>query len=129
MSEICFNYAFFKFCFSSAPGLIVSCFSLGKSLRKVGQDSTVLLICITVFLSYLPEAGQYSCFFLYLKQVTVYLQAQVLRGRLQFKMDRTLNTGAVFMIISTFSNYYFPTIPPQCSPAYKSQKLLVGKLR
>ncbi|XP_048833291.1 hippocampus abundant transcript 1 protein-like [Brienomyrus brachyistius] len=39
------------------------------SLRKVGQDSTVLLICITVFLSYLPEAGQYSCFFLYLRQV------------------------------------------------------------
>ncbi|XP_054038130.1 hippocampus abundant transcript 1 protein-like isoform X3 [Rissa tridactyla] len=40
-----------------------------KSLRKVGQDSTVLLICITVFLSYLPEAGQYSSFFLYLRQV------------------------------------------------------------
>ncbi|KPP66335.1 hippocampus abundant transcript 1 protein-like [Scleropages formosus] len=39
------------------------------SLKKVGQDSTVLLICITVFLSYLPEAGQYSSFFLYLKQV------------------------------------------------------------
>eukprot|EP00064_Thunnus_orientalis_P006897 superscaffoldBa00000739_g6916 len=35
----------------------------------VGQDSTVLLICITVFLSYLPEAGQYSSFFLYLRQV------------------------------------------------------------
>ncbi|KAL0606693.1 putative uncharacterized protein CCDC28A-AS1 [Plecturocebus cupreus] len=28
------------------------------SLKKVGKDSTVLLICITVFLSYLPEAGQ-----------------------------------------------------------------------
>ncbi|TWW73668.1 Hippocampus abundant transcript 1 protein [Takifugu flavidus] len=41
------------------------------SLRKVGQDSTVLLICITVFLSYLPEAGQYSSFFLYLKQTLV----------------------------------------------------------
>ncbi|KAG8594645.1 hypothetical protein GDO81_001278 [Engystomops pustulosus] len=41
----------------------------GLSLRKVGQDSTVLLICITVFLSYLPEAGQYSSFFLYLRQV------------------------------------------------------------
>jgi hypothetical protein len=40
-----------------------------QSLRKVGQDSTVLLICITVFLSYLPEAGQYSSFFLYLRQV------------------------------------------------------------
>ncbi|XP_051972838.1 hippocampus abundant transcript 1 protein [Xyrauchen texanus] len=39
------------------------------SLRKVGQDTTVLLICITVFLSYLPEAGQYSSFFLYLRQV------------------------------------------------------------
>ncbi len=43
--------------------------SLLQSLRKVGQDSTVLLICITVFLSYLPEAGQYSSFFLYLRQV------------------------------------------------------------
>ncbi|KAG9350842.1 hypothetical protein JZ751_024731 [Albula glossodonta] len=41
------------------------------SLRKVGQDSTVLLICITVFLSYLPEAGQYSSFFLYLRQTVV----------------------------------------------------------
>ncbi|KAJ8287022.1 hypothetical protein GJAV_G00046100 [Gymnothorax javanicus] len=39
------------------------------SLRRVGKDSTVLLICITVFLSYLPEAGQYSSFFLYLRQV------------------------------------------------------------
>uniref|UniRef100_A0A8C5CF50 Hippocampus abundant transcript 1 protein n=1 Tax=Gadus morhua TaxID=8049 RepID=A0A8C5CF50_GADMO len=42
------------------------------SLRKVGQDSTVLLICITVFLSYLPEAGQYSSFFLYLRQVNTH---------------------------------------------------------
>ncbi|KAM9082822.1 hippocampus abundant transcript-like protein 1 isoform 2-T2 [Megaptera novaeangliae] len=41
----------------------------GWSLKKVGKDSTVLLICITVFLSYLPEAGQYSSFFLYLRQV------------------------------------------------------------
>uniref|UniRef100_A0A8C8LY51 Major facilitator superfamily (MFS) profile domain-containing protein n=1 Tax=Oncorhynchus tshawytscha TaxID=74940 RepID=A0A8C8LY51_ONCTS len=41
------------------------------SLRKVGQDSTVLLICITVFLSYLPEAGQYSSFFLYLRQTVI----------------------------------------------------------
>uniref|UniRef100_A0A8C5S2R8 Major facilitator superfamily domain containing 14B n=1 Tax=Laticauda laticaudata TaxID=8630 RepID=A0A8C5S2R8_LATLA len=40
------------------------------SLRKVGKDSTILLTCITVFLSYLPEAGQYSSFFLYLRQVS-----------------------------------------------------------
>lgn len=45
-------------------------FLLPQSLKKVGQDSVVLLICITVFLSYLPEAGQYSSFFLYLRQVT-----------------------------------------------------------
>lgn len=38
-------------------------------LKKVGKDPTVLLICITVFLSYLPEAGQYSSFFLYLRQI------------------------------------------------------------
>ncbi|KAM6302672.1 hippocampus abundant transcript-like protein 1 isoform 2-T2 [Podargus strigoides] len=42
------------------------------SLKKVRKDSVVLLICITVFLSYLPEAGQYSSFFLYLRQ-TVFL--------------------------------------------------------
>ncbi|NXG24451.1 MF14B protein, partial [Grallaria varia] len=39
------------------------------SLKKVRKDSAVLLICITVFLSYLPEAGQYSSFFLYLRQI------------------------------------------------------------
>uniref|UniRef100_A0A4W5MZJ4 Major facilitator superfamily (MFS) profile domain-containing protein n=1 Tax=Hucho hucho TaxID=62062 RepID=A0A4W5MZJ4_9TELE len=44
-----------------------------QSMRKVGKDPTVLLICITVFLSYLPEAGQYSSFFLYLRQVHIQL--------------------------------------------------------
>ncbi|KAG5883987.1 hypothetical protein JTB14_019969 [Gonioctena quinquepunctata] len=39
------------------------------SLRNVGKDPTILLLCITVFLSYLPEAGQYSCIFVYLKLV------------------------------------------------------------
>ncbi|XP_059729190.1 hippocampus abundant transcript-like protein 1 isoform X2 [Haemorhous mexicanus] len=39
------------------------------SLRKVRKDPTVLPICITVLFSYLPEAGQYSSFFLYLRQV------------------------------------------------------------
>uniref|UniRef100_A0A8C8K2K7 Major facilitator superfamily (MFS) profile domain-containing protein n=1 Tax=Oncorhynchus tshawytscha TaxID=74940 RepID=A0A8C8K2K7_ONCTS len=43
-----------------------------QSMRKVGKDPTVLLICITVFLSYLPEAGQYSSFFLYLRQVNIH---------------------------------------------------------
>lgn len=26
-----------------------------------------MMLCVTVFLSYLPEAGQYSCIFVYLK--------------------------------------------------------------
>uniref|UniRef100_A0AAR2K254 Major facilitator superfamily domain containing 14B n=1 Tax=Pygocentrus nattereri TaxID=42514 RepID=A0AAR2K254_PYGNA len=47
------------------------------SLRKVGKDTTVLLICVTVFLSYLPEAGQYSSFFLYLRQVINFSSAEI----------------------------------------------------
>ncbi|XP_062854373.1 hippocampus abundant transcript-like protein 1 [Trichomycterus rosablanca] len=47
------------------------------SLRKVGKDTTVLLICVTVFLSYLPEAGQYSSFFLYLRQVINFSSAAI----------------------------------------------------
>nr|CAG4647755.1 EOG090X033O [Moina brachiata] len=39
------------------------------ALKKVGKDRTILMLCVTVFLSYLPEAGQYSCFFVYLKLV------------------------------------------------------------
>jgi predicted MFS family arabinose efflux permease len=39
------------------------------SLRKVGKDRMILMLCIAVFLSYLPEAGQYSCFFVYLRLV------------------------------------------------------------
>uniref|UniRef100_H2YPS6 Major facilitator superfamily (MFS) profile domain-containing protein n=1 Tax=Ciona savignyi TaxID=51511 RepID=H2YPS6_CIOSA len=39
------------------------------SLRKLGQDKNLLLACTAVFLSYLPEAGQYSCIVLYLRHV------------------------------------------------------------
>lgn len=41
-----------------------------QALKKIGQDRTVLLLCLAVFLSYLPEAGQYSCFFVYLRLVS-----------------------------------------------------------
>jgi len=40
-----------------------------QALRKVGRDHTIMMLCFTVFLSYLPEAGQYSCFFVYLRLV------------------------------------------------------------
>ena len=39
------------------------------SMRRIWKDKTILMLCVTVFLSYLPEAGQYSCFFVYLRLV------------------------------------------------------------
>ena len=42
-----------------------------QSLRKASMDKKLLRLCVMVFLSYLPEAGQYSCFFLYLRQVSI----------------------------------------------------------
>jgi hypothetical protein len=51
--------------------IFVSFFHGGQALRKVGKDHTILMLCVTVFLSYLPEAGQYSCIFVYLKLVSL----------------------------------------------------------
>jgi predicted MFS family arabinose efflux permease len=48
-----------------------------SSLRKAGNDTRLLLLSIMVFLSYLPEAGQYSCFFLYLRQVIGFSLSEV----------------------------------------------------
>ncbi|XP_025424365.1 hippocampus abundant transcript 1 protein [Sipha flava] len=39
------------------------------ALRMVGRDRTILILCLTVFLSYLPEAGEYSSLFVYLRLV------------------------------------------------------------
>ncbi|XP_077980890.1 hippocampus abundant transcript 1 protein-like [Glandiceps talaboti] len=65
-----------------------------QSLRKVGQDHTVLLLCVTVFLSYLPEAGQYSCMFLYLKQV------------MKFSAEDIAAFIAVIGVLSVFAQTY-----------------------
>lgn len=46
--------------------LVCVCF---QALRKIGQDFLILMLCVTVFLSYLPEAGEYSSFFVYLRLV------------------------------------------------------------
>ena len=42
----------------------------------MSKDRNVLLISVSVFLSYLPEAGQYSCFFVYLRLVSHQLDVQ-----------------------------------------------------
>ncbi|CAI8045628.1 Hippocampus abundant transcript 1 protein [Geodia barretti] len=47
------------------------------ALRKATTDWRLLHLSVVVFLSYLPEAGQYSCFFLYLKQVLASLMYAV----------------------------------------------------
>ncbi|XP_023325863.1 hippocampus abundant transcript 1 protein [Eurytemora carolleeae] len=56
-------------CKPTSRGLTLEQVDPFSSLRKMWKDSTVLMLCITVFLSYLPEAGQYSCFFVYLRLV------------------------------------------------------------
>ncbi len=47
------------------------------ALRKAGKDRMIFTLCISVFLSYLPEAGQYSCFFVYLKLIIGFSQSEV----------------------------------------------------
>ncbi len=41
-----------------------------QALRHMSQDRLTLIVCMTTFLSYLPEAGEYSCFFVYLRLVS-----------------------------------------------------------
>lgn len=40
------------------------------ALKVISHDWTVLQLSLVVFLSNLPEAGQFSCFFVYLKLVS-----------------------------------------------------------
>eukprot|EP00117_Sycon_ciliatum_P039074 scpid53156/ scgid28931/ Hippocampus abundant transcript-like protein 1 len=48
-----------------------------RTLRKATKDKGLLTICVMVFLSYLPEAGQYSCFFVYLSKVIGFSRKEV----------------------------------------------------
>ncbi|KAK3763628.1 hypothetical protein RRG08_057048 [Elysia crispata] len=47
------------------------------ALKKVGQDLLILLLCVTVFLSYLPEAGEYSSIFVYLRLMMNFSKEEV----------------------------------------------------
>lgn len=48
-----------------------------QALRRAGLDHTILMQCVAVFLSYLPEAGQYSCIFVYLRLKMGFSSGQV----------------------------------------------------
>ena len=56
-------------CKPSSRGLTLEQVDPFSALWKIWKDKTILMLCVTVFLSYLPEAGQYSCFFVYLRLV------------------------------------------------------------
>ncbi|KAM3171093.1 hypothetical protein ACTXT7_017311, partial [Hymenolepis weldensis] len=48
-----------------------------QALRHISRDRVTLLVCMTTFLSYLPEAGEYSCFFVYLRLVMNFTEENV----------------------------------------------------
>ncbi|CAF1262533.1 unnamed protein product [Rotaria sordida] len=47
------------------------------ALRNITHDRFIYLICLIVLLSYLPEAGQYSCFFVYLRLMLGFSEDEV----------------------------------------------------
>lgn len=80
-----------------------------QSLRRVGKDTTVLLICVTVFLSYLPEAGQYSSFFLYLRQVRHTHTYLYLASCDDYILDTVLSLARWFSNCSSPSHSWYGT--------------------
>ncbi|CAF3121053.1 unnamed protein product [Rotaria socialis] len=47
------------------------------ALRNITHDRFIYLVCFIVLLSYLPEAGQYSCFFVYLRLMLGFSEDEV----------------------------------------------------
>lgn len=55
-----------------------------QTLRLAFEDKTVMKLALVVFLSYLPEAGQFSCFFVYLKLVS-FLHSEICNPMISFR--------------------------------------------
>eukprot|EP00096_Caligus_rogercresseyi_P010192 TRINITY_DN3621_c0_g2_i1.p1 TRINITY_DN3621_c0_g2~~TRINITY_DN3621_c0_g2_i1.p1 ORF type:complete len:526 (+),score=162.18 TRINITY_DN3621_c0_g2_i1:410-1987(+) len=76
-----------------------------QALRKMSKDKTVLMICVTVFLSYLPEAGQYSCFFVYLRLVMNFSREEVALFIATIGILSVIaQTGLLTMLMKTLGN-------------------------
>jgi predicted MFS family arabinose efflux permease len=73
-----------------------------KSLKNVFSDRTLALLCLTVFLSYLPEAGQYSCFFVFLKLVIGFSQQSIAYFIAYIGIMSCLAQSAVLALIIKF---------------------------
>ncbi|XP_025111607.1 hippocampus abundant transcript 1 protein-like isoform X1 [Pomacea canaliculata] len=72
------------------------------ALRKVSQDQLILLLCTTVFLSYLPEAGEYSSIFVYLRLVMEFTKENVAS---YIAMVGVLSVLAQTLILSLLMKY------------------------
>ncbi|KAF7257211.1 hypothetical protein EG68_05837 [Paragonimus skrjabini miyazakii] len=75
------------------------------ALRKVSNDYLVLIVCITTFFSYLPEAGQYSCFFVYLRLVMGFSEENV---ALFIAVGGILSCIAQTLFLNLLNNYVGP---------------------
>jgi MFS family permease len=82
-----------------------------QTLRIVAEDRTVLKLAGVVFLSYLPEAGQFSCFFVYLKLVVGFTpEAVAAYIALVGILSVFAQTGVLLMITKTFGPKHTITI-------------------
>ena len=91
-------------------------------MRRIWKDQTILMLCVTVFLSYLPEAGQYSCFFVYLRLVMDF--SKVFRNF--FGCDKTYSKYKD-LLLTFLQNYHFTAIIlGGCCNVYRSGRNLVS---
>ncbi|KAL8586789.1 Hippocampus abundant transcript 1 protein [Nucella lapillus] len=72
------------------------------ALRKVSHDQLILLLSMAVFLSYLPEAGEYSSIFVYLKLVLDFSRENVAS---YIAMVGVLSVLAQTLILSVLMKY------------------------
>ncbi|EDV23032.1 uncharacterized protein TRIADDRAFT_28065, partial [Trichoplax adhaerens] len=73
------------------------------SLKVAAKDPKLLFMCVMVFLSYLPEAGEYSCIFLYLRQVIGLPSSQV---AILVGVTGIMSVIAQTWLMSIFSNTF-----------------------
>ncbi|VDM94979.1 unnamed protein product [Thelazia callipaeda] len=81
------------------------------ALRIVWEDRLVLHLATVVFLSYLPEAGQFSCFFVFLKLVVGFTpEAVAIFIGLVGILSVFAQTGILLLLTSTFGTKHTITL-------------------
>ncbi|VDK80886.1 unnamed protein product [Litomosoides sigmodontis] len=81
------------------------------TLRIVWEDRLVLKLAAIIFLSYLPEAGQFSCFFVYLKLVVGFTpEAVAVFIGIVGILSVVSQTGILFLLTNTVGTKYTITL-------------------